>query len=58
MGLVALISSAFCKLVIPFATITNDEQFELIFNINADEKYYFDNIENFINITPATKLIK
>ena len=28
-----------------FATITNDEQFELIFNINADEKYYFDNIK-------------
>ena len=22
-----------------------DEQFELIFNINADEKYYFDNIK-------------
>ena len=27
-----------------FAKLVNDNQFELIYNINANEKYYFDNI--------------
>ena len=28
-----------------FAKLVNDNQFELIYNIDANEKYYFDNIE-------------
>ena len=28
-----------------FAKLVNDNQFELIYNINANEKYYFDNIK-------------
>ena len=51
-----------------FAKLVNDNQFELIYNINANEKYYFDNIDlelsidydenNFLDLKSTLKKLK
>ncbi len=51
-----------------FAKLVNDNQFELIYNINANEKYYFDNVNielaidydenNFSNLKSSLKKLK
>ena len=51
-----------------FAKLVNDNQFELIYNINANEKYYFDNIDlklaidydenNFLDLKSTFKKLK